>query len=66
MAEAAPEDTTTETNQAAQQPTADGEEKPLFPMSKEEKVMEQKMIKIITRMPPQVQDRFKCLHVFSD
>ena len=30
MAETAPEDTT----QAAEQPTADGEEKPLFPMSK--------------------------------
>lgn len=34
--------------------------------SKQEKEMEQKMIKVISRMPESVQARFKCLHVWSD
>ena len=42
------------------------EDAPIFEMSKEEKKMEQKMIKIIERMPAAVQDRFRSLHVFSD
>ena len=66
----APAETAAATAQVeAQQPaaaTADEEPAAIFPMSKEEKHMEQKMIKIISRMPPAVQDRFKCLHVFSD
>merc|ERR1712113_29761 len=35
-------------------------------MSKEEKELEQKMIKVITKMPESVQPRFKALHMYSD
>jgi len=35
-------------------------------MSAEERLIEQKMIKIITGMPKIVQDRFKVLHMLSD
>jgi len=35
-------------------------------LSKEEKELEQKMVKVITKMPENVQDRFKNLHMFSD
>ena len=61
MADQAGADTPAETNT---EPKA--EDAPIFEMSKEEKKMEQKMIKIIERMPASVQDRFKSLHVFSD
>ena len=35
-------------------------------LSKEERELEQKMIKVITKMPDMVQPRFKTLHMFSD
>ena len=35
-------------------------------MSKQEREMEQSMVKVISRMPESVQDRFKVLHVLSD
>ena len=35
-------------------------------MDKDEKEMEQKMIKSILAMPEQVRDRFKALHMLSE
>jgi hypothetical protein len=35
-------------------------------MPQEEREIEQKMIKVISQMPPQVQNRFKVLHMLSD
>ena len=51
---------------APEQETGAEEEEPLFPISKAEKEMEQKMIKVISRMPENVQKRFQSLYVFSD
>ena len=54
------EETANATTEGTQQ------EKPLFETSKQEREMEQKMVKIIERMPENVRTRFQCLHVFSD
>jgi len=35
-------------------------------LSKEEKELEQKMVKVVSKMPENVQDRFKNLHMYSD
>jgi len=35
-------------------------------MPQDEREIEQKMIKVIGNMPPQVQNRFKVLHMLSD
>ena len=53
---------------AAAEPEAPAaeEDAPLFPQSKAEIEMEQKMIKVISRMPENVQKRFQSLYVFSD
>jgi len=42
------------------------EEKSIFEVSKQEREMEQKMVKVIMRMPEQVRNRFQSLYVFSD
>lgn len=42
------------------------DEKPYFEISKQERQMEQKMVKVISRMHENVQKRFQCLHVWSD
>ena len=70
MAEDAP---ATAVDPQAEAPVAEGETpaadiptEVLFPQSKEEKKMEQKMIKVIERMHANVQNRFKSLYVFSD
>uniref|UniRef100_A0A7S3I5S4 Nucleosome assembly protein n=1 Tax=Favella ehrenbergii TaxID=182087 RepID=A0A7S3I5S4_9SPIT len=57
-----------EDNTAAAQATTDAatEDAPLFPVSKQEREMEQKMVKVISRMPENVQKRFQSLYVFSD
>lgn len=46
--------------------TSTQEETNLFPQSKQEREMEQKMIKVIERMPASVAKRFQNLYVFSD
>ena len=53
----------TEATAAAGQPT---EEKSIFEISKQEREMEQKMVKVIERMPESVRPRFQSLYVFSD
>lgn len=40
--------------------------KPAHLQDPDEKEIEQKMIKTILGMPPEVQDRFKILHMLSD
>lgn len=60
-----------EVAQAAEQANDAAEEVPLeegeiFPRSKAEIEMEQKMIKVISKMPENVQKRFQSLYVFSD
>lgn len=45
---------------------AEGGAASLFEVSKQERQMEQKMVKVIERMPAAVQNRFRALHVFSD
>ena len=45
--------------------TTEGD-KPLFEVSKQEREMEQKMVKVIMRMPENVRGRFQSLYVFSD
>ena len=46
--------------------TAPAKDGNLFPISKQERQMEQKMVKVIDKMHSNVQDRFKSLYVFSD
>ena len=53
------------TDESANQAQATTEE-PIFAQSKEERKMEQKMIKVIGRMPENIQKRFQSLYVFSD
>ena len=38
----------------------------IFPVSKQEREMEQKMVKVVDRMPENVQKRFQQLYIFSD
>ena len=35
-------------------------------LSKEERELEQKMVKVISKMPDKIQNRFKILHMLSD
>ena len=35
-------------------------------LSKEERELEQKMVKVISKMPEKIQNRFKILHMLSD
>ena len=66
MAEEAPATEQPTTQEETTAAPADTEQEAKIEMSKEERVMEQKMVKIIEKMPEQVSDRFRQLYVYSD